>query len=550
MANYSCCFHKLAIAIFTAIAFCANSVDAQIVEDATLPNNSSITQQDNIKIIEGGSQAGINLFHSFEQFSVATDTTAYFNNPVNIQNIITRITGKSISNIDGILRANGTANLFLINPNGIVFGENAALDIGGSFLATTASSINFADGTKFSATQPQTEPLLTVSVPLGLQFGSTAATIRNQSQAPADDKTNASREFVGLQVPTGKTLALVGGDVILEGGNLTVDSGRVELGSVGSNSLVSLNSIGEDWVLGYENVKNFQNIELIQRITDDSFVISSVRVDNTIGAGNIQIQGDLFQVIGFNVINLINQMDEGIVDVGNINITARKLVIQDGGGITSNAFGSISAPNIVVNARESVEVIGGFNFNNFYVPSNLSSSTTSVGKSGNLTINTNRLLVKNGGTISTNVAGEIQNFRFLEATGAAGNVIINASEVIEIVGTSAQGLRSSIGSEVFNSGDAGNVTISTKQLIVRDGGEVSVSSALPRLPANININEDASNLGNAGELNIIADNILLDNKGQIVSEAESANGGNVNLQLQDLLLMRRNSLISTNAGKA
>ena len=194
---------NLAAATLTIAAFYPNFVSAQIVKDATLTNNSSITTRDNIKVITGGTEAGSNLFHSFEQFSVPTNTTAYFDNATNIQNIITRITGKSISNIDGILRANGTANLFLINPNGIVFGENAALNIGGSFLATTASSINFADGTKFSATQPQTKPLLTINVPIGLQFGTAAKPIRNQSQASAYNATNLSAASTGLRVPAG-----------------------------------------------------------------------------------------------------------------------------------------------------------------------------------------------------------------------------------------------------------------------------------------------------------------------------------------------------------
>ncbi|HEY9649320.1 MAG TPA: filamentous hemagglutinin N-terminal domain-containing protein, partial [Coleofasciculaceae cyanobacterium] len=140
---------------------------AQIIPDDTLGNESSVvTPNATIQglpadLIEGGASRGAALFHSFLEFNVGEGQRVYFANPTGIDNIFSRVTGKDVSDILGTLGINGGANLFFLNPNGIIFGENAQLDVRGSFVATTANSLVFKNGFEFSAVTPEAPPLLT-----------------------------------------------------------------------------------------------------------------------------------------------------------------------------------------------------------------------------------------------------------------------------------------------------------------------------------------------------------------------------------------------------
>ena len=211
---------------------------AQIVPDETLgTERSRVTPQNpSMEHIEGGARRGANLFHSFQQFNVNEGRGAYFANPAGIENILTRVIGGNPSEILGTLGVLGNANLFFLNPNGIIFGPNARLDIQGSFLATTANRFTFPDGSEFSASNPQAPPLLTVSVPFGLQYGL-------QQPAPLVNAGN-------LEVGQGQSLTLVGGTVVSTG-KLVASGGQIGVAAVPERSLVR---IGTGKLLGWEQV--------------------------------------------------------------------------------------------------------------------------------------------------------------------------------------------------------------------------------------------------------------------------------------------------------
>ena len=232
---------RLVLASTIAPLFVCLPIQAQIVPDTTLPVNSTVAPGCTSCTINGGTVRGTNWFHSFQGFSVPTGGVAWFNNGPTIQTILARVTGNSTSTIDGLLRTNGTASLFLLNPNGITFRANARLEIGGSFLASTASSFRFADGSEFSATAPQAPPLLTVNLAPGLQLGASRSgatvTQRGSLQAGGNLTLVAARLDLQGSLQAGNDLTLQAQTTVQirdtiatpfraqAGGNLTIQGG-------------------------------------------------------------------------------------------------------------------------------------------------------------------------------------------------------------------------------------------------------------------------------------------------------------------------------------
>jgi filamentous hemagglutinin family protein len=586
-----------------------------------------------VELIRGGARRGSNLFHSFREFNVSEGRGAYFINPPGVENILSRVTGTNPSNILGVLGVGGNANLFLMNPNGIIFGQNAILDVKGSFVATTASSIDFAGGIKFGADASQTTPLLTVNVPVGLQFGTNPGKIivrgkSNPSVSQAIDNIgdllsnafdraqpfqteiaireaqsqitgilNSIESNPGLLMRPGKTLALVGGDVLLEGGLLTSPGGRIELGSVADRGTVSLTPRANGLKLGYEDVTRFGNIDL-----SDRSLLST-------NSGDIQIRGDrvTFQdgsaifaatlqnrtegeiLVEARQLNLSQRASIAAVapTVGkseDITVKAENLTLQDA-LVGSFAFGQADIGNIEVRVTDSVKL--SRSRENARFPSGLFVLTAGTQVGGNLTVEARELIVRDGAQIAVSPGG----------TGKGGTAQIDVSESIELSGESANGLfPSGIFTSSFGLGEAGNLNIETQRLIARGGASVSAftrnglggtvdikasdfvvvtgTTASSQFPSDISANtlgdRAAGNVqietgrlivrdggqvtaaalqestGAAGNIEIEARSIYVDEQGKITTDTRSGEFGNIALKSQ-MLVLRRGGQITTNA---
>jgi filamentous hemagglutinin family protein len=628
---------------------------SNIVPDDTLGDESSVVTPTNINglpsdEIEGGAQRGANLFHSFSEFNVDSGRGAYFANPAGIENIFSRVTGANPSEILGTLGVLGNANLFLINPNGIIFGENARLDVGGSFVGTTADGVRFGDRSFFSASEPDVPPLLTVQ-PSALFFNQmNPGRIENQSTASAGD--NLSGESLsGLRVPDGQSLLLVGGDVAIDGGGLNALGGRVELGGLAAMGNVELNAEG-----------NYLSLSFPEDVTRaDVSLTNGARVDVTAGSGgSISVNANNLEISGTS--QLLAGIEEGLGSVdskagdiaiaatgtvnltgassttqrssitnsvqpgatgqgGNIRIVVDSLSVTEGAELNTSTSGRGNAGKITINARDAIkfesgqgegasfasskaiaqvkseakgqggeidiqtgnlsvtdgaflsvsssgqgnagsvniEARGEVKFDGVGLdsfPSGVYSQISSKkGNAGNLAIDANNLIIRNGAQVS---AGTLE-----ESTGEGGNLTVNASDSVKVIGESLNGkVFSRLTTRTEGSGNAGNLTINTKNFIIRDGAQVSAGTVFGSTGNGGKLNVNASDSvkvigeslngkvfsrlttrtegsGNAGNLTINAKNFIIRDGAQVsagtLGKDSTGDGGNLNVTVLELL---------------
>jgi len=562
--------HKLIFLILLPTVSLATNqglVRSQITPDSSLGQERSlVTTNNKTSEIRGGARRGNNLFHSFKEFSIREGNSAYFIPQGNIANIFTRVTGSKISQIQGILGVKGQANLFFLNPNGIIFGKNAKLDLKGSFLATTGESFIFPNGSVYGAQDADAPPLLIINAsgPVGIKFGNQPAQIINQG---------------GLSVDSGQNLALIGGKVEITQGSLSTFGGNISLGSVASNNTITLNS--EVFGVSYEGVKAFGDINVSGGATvyanrGGNISIQGNNINITQGArvyssnagnkpgGQVEIKGrEGIAIAGFE--SAIYTQTVGTALGGNLTLEAKNLTISSAGKIYTLTKSSGTAGNLLVNTSESVEVKGvGFDELGNSDVSQLGSVVFPgvTGNGGNLTLNTGKLIVSEGGNIATATAG----------TGNAGNVAIKAKDSVVVTGlgfdSEGEANVSGILTGVllpFALGNGGDLSIETGELLVSDGGiiatatlgigkagdlqikaktQVTISGvAMDFLgsgnPAGLIAGVRENAIGNGGNLSIETGKLLVADGGVISTATLGAgNGGNMFIKATDSLELK------------
>ena len=504
----------------TCLILFPSLTSAQVIPDETLGSESSeVNSIDELRDrIEGGATRGENLFHSFQEFNVESGRRVDFANSDGIANIFSRVTGENISEIFGSLGVEGNANLFFINPNGIVFGENSSVNVNGSFLATTAESIEFIDRTSFSTSDKNPGSTLTVSVPIGLGLGSNPGDIEirgsghtlslssSDSFVPEPIPSTASQQF---SIKSQRNIALVGGNVLLNGAIVETDNGKIEVAGTKKGSVgVELSK----WNFNYDGIEEFGDITL----DSQSLVNASGNFGGSIGVtGNtvslengslmivqnrgsalsegIEINSSSLKIIGGVV---FNTLESGIIDytpsaiisesigkgAGNIVINTEKLLLNNGGQIASIAFGINSGGDILVEASDSVRVSSFFEPTNRF--STLGSTTLASGNGGKINLDSPKLLLDNGGAINSGTYN----------SGNAGNLNLNISQSTNLSGFLPNFFTpTSILSVSFNTGDTGNVSLNTTNLNISNGATLSSLSVAS---------------GNAGEVTVNASEMI------------------------------------------
>lgn len=506
---------------------------AQIVLDGSVGPAGALAGPDYAVGANLGTQIGVNLFHSFSAFNVLSGESATFSGEGAIDNIISRVTGGTASTIDGLLRSTiASADFYLVNPNGILFGANASLDVDGSFHASTADHVRFSDGKLFSASSPSGN---TLSVAAPEAFGFLGA-------SPASITVTDSI----LRVGDKQTLSLVGGNLTITGG----PTGLIDAPG-GQINLISVASPGEV-ILGDGQVE-VTSAALGDISLSDLALIQAEGFNSSDGtSGDIVIRGGGITVDGATI-----STDQGGANRGgNISITGDTVVLTNAAAIQAGTFGAGLGGEIIVTASESVTIersttlfSDAFDFGDggrvaitaplvtILSSGRIDSSTSGFARAGNVEITASDTVLLDFGDIFSDTLGGssggdiiisaprliLRNQSFITSeslgdpgdTGSAGTVTLN-------VGSLAMSGASRIDTKTKTAGRAGDVTVTASGSVSLDGSRIF---------------SDTTGAGAAGVVSITTGQLELTGGSSVTSEAfDDGDAGSVILDVASLVM--------------
>jgi filamentous hemagglutinin family protein len=276
----------------TAIAMIAISpvllaapVTAQSITAAQDGTNTVILPNGQRFDITGGTQAGANLFHSFQQFGLSQGQVANFLSQPNIQNILGRVVGGDPSVINGLIQlTGGSSNLYIMNPAGVIFGSNASLNVPASFTATTANGIQVGNSW-FGMNTIASDLKNLTGTPNAFAFTSPSTNIQNQTGVIVNQGN--------LNVSQGKSITLVGG-IVINTGTIQSPNGNINIVAVPDGKYVRITP--EGGVLSFDlaiatqqelgNTTLITGIDLPKLLTG-SGIVAPTKAGDAIASGNL-----------------------------------------------------------------------------------------------------------------------------------------------------------------------------------------------------------------------------------------------------------------------
>ena len=570
--------HVLAVGL-VYLGLAVQPGDAQPIPDISL--NTQVDTRRRFIDITGGQQVGSNLFHSFRSFDVPTDRVVQFLPDSSVSAIFGRVTGNSVSSIEGTISVDSNADLYLLNPNGFEFGSRARLQLnGGDLTLTTADSIRFADGKTFAASSPSL-PLLSISTPINLDsllmngVSANSRIINNGTLINRGGGLSFTAGQIGgrgtLRSEDHRLQLMTQGDVqqqFLSAGTIAVNAqGNVSIARItaqqsmtltagGTTDINTINTVARTGSSGSVTISSGGDLNIGSAINTQSQAPSgnagdvTLRSDGNLNPGTIRAYaadatqgngGDVRLFAGETLtmneqaIATYNGKDGLGGNSGNISLNAQNVRLG-GTRLQASSLGNGAGGNITLQAQDAIQISSSPN-NLTRILTNSNANTT--GDAGEILLQANQIDLIDG-VFDTRMAG----------SGRAGSVTLQGRDRISI---GASRSNSTIQTTLTGQGRAGNILLDTQDLQIQQGtrlltqttgigdaGKLTIQAAQIQISDNSRLSTTSRQTaqGNSGYLEINAERLTLDTGASLNSSSEgSGNAGEIRLNATKTLTL-------------